>query len=120
MSPSGYGTCFGSRGSEVRVLSSRKVLECEVQAFCSSLIEDTESTKGDVTNIGLWCNGSTGVFEALSPGSSPGNPVRRGIEQLAARQPHKLKVGGSSPPPAKKLVYFKNTKCPCSSVGQSI
>ena len=24
--------------------------------------------------IGLWCNGSTGGFDPLSPGSSPGRP----------------------------------------------
>lgn len=28
--------------------------------------------------------------------------VHSGVEQLAARRPHKPKVGGSSPPPATK------------------
>lgn len=31
--------------------------------------------QGRASCIGPWCNGSTGVFGALSPGSSPGGPA---------------------------------------------
>ena len=43
--------------------------------------------------------------------------LRRGVEQLAARQAHNLEVVGSSPTPATKILFIIHTPRQGSSVG---